>query len=213
MILCWDQDRFGRFDILEAGKWIAPFRDSGVRLETVAQGEIDWDDLSGQLIYSVNQLAKHQYLRDLSRNVIRGQVAAQKANRTIFGTPPYGYKKEKETDSNGKVVRSYLLPQPENTKLVKLIYREYLKAGGKPQSNCGTLEPSQASAGEWKVMAPAECAECPNESEVLRSQCLGSELERTSTIRIRVARSSRRRREPESKQVRVHPRRCTRSTY
>jgi DNA invertase Pin-like site-specific DNA recombinase len=67
VILCWDQDRFGRFDILEAGKWIAPFRDSGVRLETVAQGEIDWDDLSGQLIYSVNQLAKHQYLRDLSR--------------------------------------------------------------------------------------------------------------------------------------------------
>ncbi len=23
-ILCWDQDRFGRFDSLEAGEWIAP---------------------------------------------------------------------------------------------------------------------------------------------------------------------------------------------
>lgn len=161
---------------MEAGKWIAPFRDSGVRLETVAQGEIDSDDLSGQLIYSVNQLPKYQYLRDLSRNVIRGQVAAQKANRTIFGTPPFGYKKEKETDSNGKVVRFYLLPQSENAKLVKLIYREYLKAGGKPQSNCGTLEPSRASAGEWKAMAPAECAEHPNESKVLRSQRLGRQL-------------------------------------
>jgi len=36
VILCWDQDRFGHFDALEAGYWIKPLRDAGVRLETVA---------------------------------------------------------------------------------------------------------------------------------------------------------------------------------
>ncbi len=31
-ILCWDQDRFGRFDSLEAGEWISPLRRAGVEL-------------------------------------------------------------------------------------------------------------------------------------------------------------------------------------
>jgi DNA invertase Pin-like site-specific DNA recombinase len=54
-VLCWDQDRFGRFDPLEAGYWVKPLRDAGVRLETVAQGRIDWEDFAGQIIYAVNQ--------------------------------------------------------------------------------------------------------------------------------------------------------------
>jgi len=34
-ILCWDQDRFGRFDSVEAGFWIHPLRKAGVKLVTV----------------------------------------------------------------------------------------------------------------------------------------------------------------------------------
>ncbi len=45
-ILCWDQDRFGRFDSIEAGRWIHPLRQAGVWLVTVAQGRIDWNDFS-----------------------------------------------------------------------------------------------------------------------------------------------------------------------
>ena len=41
VILAWDQDRFGRFDPIEGGHWILPFRNAGVRLETIAQGKID----------------------------------------------------------------------------------------------------------------------------------------------------------------------------
>ena len=74
LVLCWDQDRFGRFDLLEGGFWITPFREAGVRMETIAQGKIDWEDLVGQLIYSVNQMGKAQFLRDLSRNVGRAQL-------------------------------------------------------------------------------------------------------------------------------------------
>jgi len=50
VILCWDQDRFGRFDPLEAGYWIKPLRDQGVRLETVTEGKIGWDDFAGRII-------------------------------------------------------------------------------------------------------------------------------------------------------------------
>ena len=41
VILCWDQDRFGRFDSIEAGYWIKPLRDAGVRLITVLDRQID----------------------------------------------------------------------------------------------------------------------------------------------------------------------------
>ena len=72
VVLCWDQDRFGRFDPIEGGYWILPFRNAGVRLETIAQGKIDWTDFAGRLRYMVEQEGKHAYLRDLSRNVLRG---------------------------------------------------------------------------------------------------------------------------------------------
>jgi len=76
VILCWDQDRFGRFDSIEAGFWIKPLRDAGIRLVTVAQGEIDWNDFAGRMIYNIQTEGKHAYLRDLSRNVLRGKLAA-----------------------------------------------------------------------------------------------------------------------------------------
>ena len=50
-ILCWDQDRFGRFDLIEAGKWIDPLRNAGVSLMTVTGGLVDWISLTGQLGY------------------------------------------------------------------------------------------------------------------------------------------------------------------
>src|SRR5262245_2078938 len=61
-VLCWDQDRFGRFDQLDAGYWVKPLRDAGVWLETVTDGKIDWNDFAGRIIYGVKQEGKHQFL-------------------------------------------------------------------------------------------------------------------------------------------------------
>ncbi len=36
-ILCWDQDRFGRFDSIEAGEWISRLRRVGVELAVLAR--------------------------------------------------------------------------------------------------------------------------------------------------------------------------------
>jgi site-specific DNA recombinase len=90
-VLCWDQDRFGRFDPLEAGYWVKPLRDLGIYLETVAQGRIDWEDFADRIVYAVQQEGKHAFLRDMSRNVTRGQLAKAKRGHWLGGKPPYGY--------------------------------------------------------------------------------------------------------------------------
>lgn len=102
VILAWDQDRFGRFDSIDAGEWIAPLRRAGVRLITVAQGEIDWTSFAGRIIYAVQQEGKNQFLHDLSRNVLRGRIAASKRGLWC-GRLPYGYERV-FYGSTGKVV-------------------------------------------------------------------------------------------------------------
>ena len=91
-ILCWDQDRFGRFDSLRAGVVIEPLRRADVCLVTMAQGVIDWNDFAGRMMYAIQQEGKHQFLRDLSRNVVRGMI--EQANKgVLFHHAPYGYDK------------------------------------------------------------------------------------------------------------------------
>jgi site-specific DNA recombinase len=120
VVLCWDQDRFGRFDPLEAGYWIKPLRDAGVRLETVAQGKIDWNDFAGRIIYAVQQEGKHAYLRDLSRNVIRGMMRVAEEGLWNGGIPPYGY----------AVQDRRLVPgDPDKVAVVQWLFRSYAWAG------------------------------------------------------------------------------------
>jgi DNA invertase Pin-like site-specific DNA recombinase len=91
VILCDDQDRFGRFDSLEGGYWIKPLRDARVSLVTVKDGPVNWDDFAGRLMYQIKQEGKHQFLHDLSRLTAAGQV--RNAKRAYFngGTVPYAF--------------------------------------------------------------------------------------------------------------------------
>ncbi len=116
-VLCWDQDRFGRFDTIDAGYWIEPFRDAGVVLVTVAQGLVSWTDFQGRLVYMVQQEGKHAYLRDLSRNVVRGQLAGAAQGLWQGGPAPYGY----------KLVEQRLVPDPKTALVVRRIFRELLQ--------------------------------------------------------------------------------------
>ncbi|HEX3999423.1 MAG TPA: recombinase family protein [Pirellulales bacterium] len=91
LILAWDQDRFGRFNSIEAGHWIYPLMQAGIRLETIAQGKIDWNDFSGRLMYQIQQEGKHQFLRDLARNSLRGLISRAKTGKWCGGPPAFGY--------------------------------------------------------------------------------------------------------------------------
>lgn len=122
VILCWDQDRFGRFDSIEAGRWIYPLREAGVRLITVAQGQIDWNDFAGRMVFSIQQEAKHQFLRDLARNSLRGLIARVKQGLWPGGTAPYGY----EIDDVGKLI----LGDQQEVVTVREIFRMRLEGMG-----------------------------------------------------------------------------------
>jgi DNA invertase Pin-like site-specific DNA recombinase len=133
-ILCFDQDRFGRFDMIEAGWWIMPLRDAGVSLETIAQGVIDWSDFAGRLTYAVAQEGKHQFLRDLSRNSLRGQIEkALSGDGTMHGAPAtYGYRRDTTEVGTGKNRKriTKLVPVPTEARVVKKIFETYAGSGG-----------------------------------------------------------------------------------
>ncbi|MCH8046702.1 MAG: recombinase family protein [Planctomycetes bacterium] len=101
-ILCWDQDRFGRFDSLDAGHWIKPLRDRGVRLLTVAQGWIDWNDFAERIAYVIQQEGKHTLLVDMGRNSLRGRLHRIKQGYGV-AKPSYGYDRG-FYDAAGKLV-------------------------------------------------------------------------------------------------------------
>jgi DNA invertase Pin-like site-specific DNA recombinase len=120
-ILCWDQDRFGRFSPHEASYWTWPLAQAGIRLVTTVRGPIDWNDFTEWLTYSVNQHGKHQFLRDLSRNVTRGLLEAAR-NGSWLGSIPYAYRLE-----GPKKHRQLVLGDPAKVQIVQRIFREYVE--------------------------------------------------------------------------------------
>lgn len=118
-VLCWDVDRFGRFDSIEAGRWIYPLRQAGVALATVAQGRTDWNDFASRMIFGIQQEAKHAFLRDLSRNVVRGHLAKAKLGLWQGGIAPYGY----------RIVDRKIVVDPATAPVVRRIFAEYADHG------------------------------------------------------------------------------------
>jgi DNA invertase Pin-like site-specific DNA recombinase len=151
-ILCFDQDRFGRFDMIEAGSWITPLRAAGVTLETIAQGEIDWNDFSGRLVYAVAQEGKHQFLRDLSRNVLRGLSAKASAGNGWCGGPvPFGFRSE--TVATGRSRVSTFVPDETAAPIVRRIFEAYARPGSSIRGIVESLNrdgaPTPSGRGAW----------------------------------------------------------------
>ena len=116
-ILCWDQDRFGRFDSLESGYWIHPLRQQGVQLVTCTDGPVDWNSFSGRMLYGMKQEGKHQYLVDLSNNVTRRMKQLATEGKWVCGALPLGY----ALDENKRVI----LGQAEDVAFIQMLFREY----------------------------------------------------------------------------------------
>ena len=90
---------------------------------TVNEGAIDWTDFTGRVMYGLKQEGKHQFLRDLSRNVLRGQVEAAKAGSWI-GTPPYAYRIE-----GAKKHKRLIVDDATRVKVVRHIFAEFVEQG------------------------------------------------------------------------------------
>jgi site-specific DNA recombinase len=155
-ILAYDQDRFGRFDMLEAGFYISPLRKAKVSLETIAQGIVDWENFGGRVIYGVLQEGKHQYLRDISLNILRGLTAkAEECQGYPGGNAPYGYRRV--TELHGHRRRSHLVIEKAEAAIVARIFREYLAAHASCNIVANRLNrdkvPSPGKAEFWKGLA------------------------------------------------------------
>lgn len=116
-ILVWDQDRLSRFDPMEANYYWFQLREAGVRVISVTQGELDWETLGGWLTASVTQHGKAQYLKDLSRNVLRGRLKKAKAGKWAGARAPYGY----AADENSDIV----LGDQQAVDTIKWIFKAY----------------------------------------------------------------------------------------
>lgn len=115
-IIVWNLERFGRFDSIEGGYWLFPLREAGVQIITLDRGPIDWHDFGGRIIWSVEQEAKHSYLRTMSRDSLRGKIKAAREGVWQGGRCPLGYRVENRR----------LAEEPSHSAIVRRIFAEYL---------------------------------------------------------------------------------------
>lgn len=101
VILSWDLSRFGRFDSIEAGRWVDPLRRAGVKLVTVKEGPADWTSFEGRVMSAINSEAKHQFLLGIAEQASRGKIQRAQEGHLCGQSAPYGYDRL-EVDQNGE---------------------------------------------------------------------------------------------------------------
>jgi DNA invertase Pin-like site-specific DNA recombinase len=118
VIVCDDVDRFGRFDIHKYGAIVDPLREAGIRLETVAQGLIDWDDTLSQISDAIRMVFKREQSNDTARRILTQFIKDAGEGIFITGTPAYGYVRDKVT---GRLA----LGDPAHVRVVRWLFRTY----------------------------------------------------------------------------------------
>jgi len=137
-ILCWDQDRFSRSRTLKTATYFNQLQEAGVTLATVAQGVIDFDSIGGILTTTVTAYAKHEFCKDLARNVARG-MSKRRSEGKWLAQAPLGY----VIGEDGRLT----LGNPDATATVRRIFEQRAKGYGihtiaKQLNKDGILSPS-----------------------------------------------------------------------
>jgi site-specific DNA recombinase len=150
VILCDDKDRFGRFDSIDYGEVVAPLRRAGVRLETVAQGAVDWNTLAGRMMDQMVQEFKAAESKTNSRRVMTRMLLLAKAGKWPGGSAPYGYRLEAHP-----VLGKRLVPgDPRYVAAVRLIFDLYGNRGFSMDEVARELRargvPDPKGGQEWK---------------------------------------------------------------
>jgi site-specific DNA recombinase len=131
VILTDDVDRFGRFDLHKYGSIVVPLREAGIRLETVAQGRIDWDDTLSQLSDAIRMAFRKEESSNTSRRILTRFVLMARQGCWPGGSPPYGYVKdskqrrkrlgEAEEGATGKLI----FDDPAKVRVVQWMFQTY----------------------------------------------------------------------------------------
>ena len=128
-ILCFDRSRFGRLDSLDSGRWIAPLREAGVDLETIADGVSNWNDFGGRVVDAMMAESKHAFAVDLARATLRGLTAKAAEGRGYTGgVTPFGYRRMTRIDGRNRV--SELQMDAVTAPIVQRMFQFYSAPGG-----------------------------------------------------------------------------------
>lgn len=90
-ILIWDISRFSRSDPVDAFFVLKPLRDAGVDIIPVSGERVDLQSFNGRIKSFLEHELKHQQVRDLSRDTLRGQISIAKRGYLCGQAAPYGY--------------------------------------------------------------------------------------------------------------------------
>jgi DNA invertase Pin-like site-specific DNA recombinase len=104
VVLAENQDRLSRRNSVKGLQLLDRIIDSGVRIITDAEGEIDLDSFEGRVVATVRQEAKHAFLIDLSKKVSSGLVDTAKAGYCCGGPPRFALDRAL-VDPQGNIVR------------------------------------------------------------------------------------------------------------
>jgi site-specific DNA recombinase len=121
VILCDDKDRFGRFDSITMGYYVKPLRDAGVRLETVAQGRVDWSSFAGRITDAVLQEAKKLESQANSRRVMTRLLMMARQGKYTGGPAPHGMRYVPDETFGKRLVAGY----PAHVRAVRFIFDWY----------------------------------------------------------------------------------------
>lgn len=125
-VLCMDIDRLARGDTIDQGIIARAFRLSNTKIITPKKtydpnSEFDEEYFEFELF-----MARREF-KIIGRRIQRGRIASAKEGRFIGSTAPYGYNKVKIPKDKGYTLE----PDPDESKVVQLIFEMYLAGDGK----------------------------------------------------------------------------------
>jgi DNA invertase Pin-like site-specific DNA recombinase len=142
---------------------VAPLRRSGVKIDTVSKGALDYESLAGLIMMTVHAHKSEEESRDLSRRLLAG-IARRAAAGDWFGwMPPFGLRIARDVDpATGKVAsRKCVYGPEEEVRAVRFIFDAVANRGWSLRRVCrelearGVLPPagnglgSNKAAGRW----------------------------------------------------------------
>ncbi|MGO5115377.1 recombinase family protein [Candidatus Avoscillospira sp. LCP25S3_F1] len=138
-VLVKDLSRLGRHRT-QTALFIDYLRECGVRVISVTEG-LDTAQEEDDLVIGIRGLMNDYYAKDIGKKIRAGY--RQKQREGIVITPPFGYRKDRNTDE--------IVVNPEAAETVKLIYSLYLQGCGQKEiarrlNELGRKTPAQLRA-------------------------------------------------------------------
>jgi DNA invertase Pin-like site-specific DNA recombinase len=131
-VLVMEIERLARGDTIDQGMVAQAFKYSETKIITPLK-IYDPSNEYDEEYFEFGLFMSRREFKTINRRIQRGRIASVNEGKFISSTPPYGYFKQKLTNEKGYT----LLPHPDDSKVVKLIYEWYTT--GYQHSN-GTVE-------------------------------------------------------------------------